>query len=67
VEFEDTRPEGKAGYCLHDCCQSAFAMMFFQDPSINAFQHRLQEKQQLNNLKTPFNVRKENIICVLTK
>jgi hypothetical protein len=31
-------------------------MMFFQDPSLNAFQQRLQEKQQLNNLKTMFNV-----------
>ena len=31
-------------------------MMFFQDPSINAFQERLQEKRQLNNLKTLFNV-----------
>ncbi len=31
-------------------------MMFFQDPSVNAFQKRLQEKQQLNNLKTLFNV-----------
>ena len=31
-------------------------MMFFQDPSINAFQERLQEKRQLNTLKTLFNV-----------
>ena len=31
-------------------------MMFFQDTSINAFQLRLQEKRQLNNLKTMFNV-----------
>lgn len=31
-------------------------MMFFQDPSINAFQQRLQDKQQLNNLKTMFSV-----------
>ena len=41
---------------MHDCCMSAFAMMFFQDPSINAFQQRLQDKKQLNNLKTMFNV-----------
>lgn len=33
-------------------------MMFFQDPSINAFQQRLEDKQQLNNLKTLFNVSK---------
>jgi hypothetical protein len=55
-KFEDTRQEGKVDYCLHDCCQSAFAMMFFQDPSINAFQQRLQDKKHLNNLKTMFNV-----------
>jgi len=56
VKFEDARQQGKVEYSLHDCCQSAFAMMFFQDPSINAFQQRLQEKQQVNNLKTLFNV-----------
>lgn len=55
-KFNDTRQETKVEYSLHDCCQSAFAMMFFQDPSLNAFQNRLQEKQQLNNLKTMFNV-----------
>jgi hypothetical protein len=55
-KFADTRQEAKVDYSLHDCCQSAFAMMFFQDPSLNAFQNRLQEKQQLNNLKTMFNV-----------
>ena len=56
LKFEDIRQEGKVEYSLHDCCQSAFAMMFFQDPSINAFQLRLQEKRHLNNLKTMFNV-----------
>jgi hypothetical protein len=63
----DTRQEAKVEYLLHDCCQSAFAMMFFQDPSLNAFQNKLQEKQQLNNLKTMFNVTdipitKDNIV-----
>jgi len=56
LKFEDIRQESKVEYSLHDCCQSAFAMMFFQDPSLNAFQQRLQEKRQLNNLKTMFNV-----------
>lgn len=55
-KFEDTRQKSKVDYSLHDCCQSAFAMMFFQDPSINAFQQRLQDIKQLNNLKTMFNV-----------
>ncbi len=56
LKFDDARQKGKVEYSLHDCCQSAFAMMFFQDPSLNAFQLRLQEKRQLNNLKTMFNV-----------
>jgi hypothetical protein len=55
-KIEDARQKGKVEYSLHDCCQSAFAMMFFQDPSILAFQKRLQDKQQLNNLKTMFSV-----------
>jgi len=54
--IKDSRQKGKVEYSLHDCCQSVFAMMFFQDPSINAFQQRLQDKQQLNNLKTMFSV-----------
>ncbi|RKY52045.1 MAG: hypothetical protein DRP93_08830 [Candidatus Neomarinimicrobiota bacterium] len=55
-KFEDTRQQGKVEFSVHDCCQSIFAMMFFQDPSVNVFQQRLQEKQELNNLKTLFNV-----------
>ncbi|MCK5784509.1 MAG: hypothetical protein KAH06_08675, partial [Desulfobacterales bacterium] len=55
-KFEDTRQRGKVEFSMHDCCQSIFAMMFFQDPSVNVFQQRLQEKQELNNLKTLFNV-----------
>lgn len=35
---------------------SAFACMFFQDPSLLHFQKRLEQKYQRNNLKTIFNV-----------
>jgi len=56
LKSEDIRQESKVEYSLHDCRQGAFAMMFFQDPSLNAFQQRLQEKRHLNNLKTMFNV-----------
>nr|CBX28321.1 unknown protein [uncultured Desulfobacterium sp.] len=35
-KFEGTRQESKVDYCLHDCCQSTFAMMVFQDPSIKS-------------------------------
>jgi len=55
-KLNDARQEDKVDHTLHDCCQSAFAMMFFQDPSLNAFQERLQEAFHSNNLKTMFNV-----------
>jgi hypothetical protein len=35
---------------------SGFAMMFFQDPSLLAFQQRIQDSMQRNNLSTVFNV-----------
>jgi hypothetical protein len=41
---------------LHDCCLSALAMMFFQDPSMLAFQRRLQKSNSMNNLQTLFDV-----------
>jgi hypothetical protein len=54
-EIEDKRQDSKIEHILHDCCQNAFAMMFFQDPSMNSFQERLQDIKQANNLKTMFN------------
>jgi len=56
LEIEDSRQNSKIEHKLHDCCLNAFAMMFFQDPSINSFQERLQDIKQANNLKTIFNV-----------
>lgn len=35
---------------------TGFAMMFFQDPSLLAFQRRLEKACNLNNLKTMFNI-----------
>ena len=55
-EIEDCRQQGKVDYTLHDCAMSAFAMMFFQDPSVLEFQRRMQESINRNNLKTMFNV-----------
>jgi hypothetical protein len=57
LDIEDKRQDSKVDHILHDCCLDAFAMMFFQDPSINSFQERLQDARQENNLKTIFNVR----------
>lgn len=47
---------GTVRYSLHDCLMSALAMMFFQDPSLLAFQRRLEEASNLNNLKSLFKV-----------
>ena len=55
-QIEDARQQGKVYYPLHDCAMSAFAMMFFQDPSVLEFQRRMQESINRNNLKTMFNV-----------
>jgi len=52
----DDRQEHKVEHRLYDCLMSAFAMMFFQDPSILSFQQRLQDSIQRNNLQTIFNI-----------
>ena len=56
LQIEDPRQEAKIDHEIHDCCLSAFAMMFFQDPSMLEFQTRLQDNLNQNNLKTMFNV-----------
>lgn len=56
LQVEDTRDPDKATYGLHDFFMTAFAMMYFQDPSLLAFQRRLHKACNLNNLKTMFNV-----------
>jgi hypothetical protein len=55
-QIEDHRQAGKVSFRLHDCLMSALAMMFFQDPSLLAFQRRMQDRMQCNNLKTQFGV-----------
>lgn len=55
LQIEDFR-KGEVDYTLHDCFMSAFAMMFFQDPSLLQFQNRMQTSINRNNLKTVFNV-----------
>jgi hypothetical protein len=55
-QIHDPRQAGKVDHCLHDVLMSGFAMMFFQDPSILAFQERLQESAQQNNLSNFFGV-----------
>ncbi len=55
-QIDDHRQSGKINFSLHDCLMSAFAMMFFQDPSLLSFQRRMQERMQCSNLKTMFGV-----------
>jgi hypothetical protein len=56
LQIEDPRQEAKISHEIHDCCLSAFAMMYFQDPSMLEFQTRLQDRLHSNNLKTLFDV-----------
>lgn len=55
-KIDDRRQSGKVNYGLHDCLMSGFAMMFFQDPSLLAFQKRMQDSIQTNNLNKVFAV-----------
>jgi hypothetical protein len=57
-QIDDPRQAGKVEYSLHDCLMSALAMMYFQDPSILAFQRRMYDRMQSSNLKTMFAVEK---------
>lgn len=55
-KIEDGRQRAKVDYSLHDCLMSGFAMMFFQDPSVLAFQQRMQDSIEQNNLSTVFDL-----------
>lgn len=52
----DNRQQSKINHTIHDSLMSGFACMYFQDPSLLAFQQRLQDSCQNNNLKTLFSV-----------
>ena len=52
----DRRQESKVVHRVHDVVMSAFAMMFFQDPSLLQFQKRMEDARQTSNLKTLFGV-----------
>ena len=46
--MEDERESHRIQYELADVGLSAFACMFFQDPSMLAFQKRMQDKKELS-------------------
>ena len=56
LRLSDSRQEGKIEHSVHDVFMSAFAMMFFQDPSLLQFQKRLEEEAHTSNLRTLFQV-----------
>tara|TARA_R110002167_G_scaffold5436_3_gene25516 strand:+ start:33024 stop:33302 length:279 start_codon:yes stop_codon:yes gene_type:complete len=53
----EIRNKPKCTYSQHDIVMSAFACMYFQDPSFLAFQKRLENKLKSSNLKTLFDVK----------
>jgi hypothetical protein len=52
----DPRRAERVQYLLPDTLMSAFALLFFQHPSLLAFQRKMQHKHQRCNLKTLFGV-----------
>jgi hypothetical protein len=54
----DPRTADNSQYTVHDTLMSAFACMYFQDPSLLAFQARLEKKHQRSNMQSIFRVRK---------
>jgi hypothetical protein len=54
--IEDPRQVGKCSYSQHDIMMSAFACMYFQDPSLLHFQQRLEKKYHRHNLQSLFGV-----------
>jgi len=53
----DHRQPGKINYSVNDAVMSGFACMYFQDSSVKAFQERLQDEREMNNLTTLFGVK----------
>jgi hypothetical protein len=58
IKIKDTRDQDKIQYTLLDIYNSAFALLYLQDPSLLEFQRRCQEETQKNNLETVFGVQK---------
>jgi hypothetical protein len=52
----DTRCPDRVDYRLHDTLMSGFAMLFFQHPSLVAFQRKMQQRRGRCNLETIFGV-----------
>ena len=55
--LSDSRQFKKLNYSIHDAMISAFACMYFQDPSLLQFQKRLRDSNNTDNLQTLFDVK----------
>jgi hypothetical protein len=55
-KLDDKRRKASTFYAIHDAIMSAFACMFFQDPSLLQFQKNLHDSKRKNNLNTIFGV-----------
>ena len=55
-EIKDFRNKERISYDLADIGTTAFACMFFQEPSMLSFQKRMLDKQELCNFNTVFKV-----------
>jgi len=53
----DSRKKNQVKYSIADIGTTIFACMFLQDPSLLAFQRRMQEKGELSNFQTVFKVK----------
>ena len=56
LTIPDQRQAERCDHSLHDAVMSAFACMFFQEPSILQFQKQMQKTNNRNNLCTLFDV-----------
>src|SRR5271157_3658489 len=52
----DERDRDRTSHIIHDVLMSAFAVMYFQDPSLLQFQQGLEDELHDNNVKTLFGV-----------
>lgn len=56
-QLPDSRLPNRLTYPMRDAMLSAFAIFFFQHPSLLAFQEKLKEREGLCNLETIFSVK----------
>jgi hypothetical protein len=56
--IDDTRKQGMCDYSFNDVMMSAFACMYFQDPSLAEFQQRAAQDGQSKTLKALFGINK---------